>query len=449
MIKNKRIHFIGIGGISMSALAKYLSLNNYVQGSDIVLNEEIQALKQQNIPVFIGHNKNNMKNIDLCVYNNAIDAKNEELEYAIKNNIEIIERSQLLGLIAKEFETTIAVSGTHGKTTTTAMISKVMLDCNLKPTIHIGGHFDYIDGNFKIGSNKYFVTEACEYKKSFLNLHPQYTIINNVELDHTDCYNNLTELYDAFKQLVNLTQNKVFVCYNDKFYNEIKHNAKVISFGTNLNATYRAYNFRQKNNNYTFDVSFNKEYLTTISLSISGKYNAMNALGCVALCHTLQIPCEQIKLALSNFKNVERRFEFIKKINNADIFRDYAHHPTEIKNLLDSAKKLNYNKLIIYFQPHTYSRTIGLFNDFLKCFVNCDKLYLLPTYSAREQEINGGRSEDLYEKISKVKKNVYFINSFKDCLKSINENSYENNLIILVGAGDIGNLFDKTKYNKL
>ena len=173
MIKNKRIHFIGIGGISMSALAKYLSLNNYVQGSDIVLNEEIQALKQQNIPVFIGHNRNNMKNIDLCVYNNAIDAKNEELEYAIKNNIEIIERSQLLGLIAKEFETTIAVSGTHGKTTTTAMISKVMLNCNLKPTIHIGGHFDYIDGNFKIGSNKYFVTEASEYKKSYLNLHPQ------------------------------------------------------------------------------------------------------------------------------------------------------------------------------------------------------------------------------------------------------------------------------------
>ena len=443
MIKNKRIHFIGIGGISMSALAKYLSLNNYVQGSDIVINEEIQALKQQNIPIFIGHNKNNLQNIDLCVYNNAIDTKNEELEYAIKNGIKIIERSQLLGIIAKDFKQTIAVSGTHGKTTTTAMISKVMLDYNLNPTIHIGGHFNYINGNFKIGNNKYFITEACEYKKSFLNLQPQYTIINNVELDHTDCYNNLTELYDAFKQLVNLTQNKVFVCSNDKFYNEIKHNAKVISFGTNLNANYRAYNFRQSNNNYTFDVSFNKEYLTTITLNISGKYNAINALGCVALCHTLNIPSEQIKISLSSFQNVERRFEFIKKINNADIFRDYAHHPTEIKNLLDNAKKLNYDKLIIYFQPHTYSRTIGLFNEFLNCFESCDKLYLLPTYSAREKEMIGGRSQDLYEKLSKKQTNVYFLNSFNECLNSINENSNEHNLIILVGAGDIGNLFNK------
>ncbi len=445
MIKNKRIHLIGIGGISMSALAKYLMNNNYVQGSDLKQNNEIIELVDKGIPVFIGHDKKHLKDIDIVVYSGAIDTKNEELNYAINNNITVLERSKLLGLVSNDFDNTIAIAGTHGKTTTTAMISKVFIDYNLCPTIHIGGDYNYIGGNFKNGKKQYFITEACEYKKSFLELHPQFAIINNVELDHTDCYKSQKELYDTFIQFINQTKVKAFVYSDDKFCELVKNNDKIITYGFNKNAEYRAFNLRNNNSKYTFDISFNGEYIATIKLNIEGKYNVINALACTALCHTLNIPCEKIKQSLETFKNVARRFEFIKKINNADIYGDYAHHPTEIKNLLSNVKSLSYDKVIVYFQPHTYTRTKDLFNDFLKCFNDCDELYLVPTYSAREEIIMGGRSEDLFNTLSKTKQNVYFINSLNDCYKSIELNSNGHNLVLLVGAGDIGNIFDATQ----
>ena len=440
-MKNKKIHFIGIGGISMSALATYLHLQGYsVQGSDIAQNNETIKLNNLGINTFVGHNAVNLQNVDVCVYSGAIDKSNVELAYALNHSIPTLERSELLGIIAKDFTNTIAVAGTHGKTTTTAMLAQIFIDANLSPTVHIGGDFDYIKGNFLYSKKKYFITEACEYRRSFLALHPQYSIINNVELDHTDCYKDITNMYDAFYKFVEQTQNAVFINYNDPFYKLIKNNDKVISYGLSSKADYCATNLRQNKNKYTFDILHCGEYIGTIKLNIAGKYNAVNALASVSVSHYLGIPIQTIKQSLYNFKNVDRRFEFIKKLNNSDIYRDYAHHPTEIKNLLNNIKHLKYDKIICFFQPHTYSRTKGLFNEFLTSFDSCDKLYLLPTYPAREFPIEGGDSKDLYNELKKYKKEVHYIQDIKEVKQLLNENSIQHNIILLVGAGDIGNI---------
>ena len=427
----------------MSGLAQYLSKYNNVQGSDIKYSEEIKKLENLGVKIFIGHDKNNLQNIDLCVYNSAISESNEELIFAKKNKILLLERNQLLAQICNDFKNVIAISGTHGKTTTTAMLSKIFIDSNYSPTVHLGGFYKYINGNFLIGEKNFFITEACEYKKNFLTLFPNFTIINNVELDHTDCYNNSQELYETFFQLIQQTKNKIFVFDDDKFIKRIKNYSNIITYGFKKNLNYCAYNIRKNNDYYIFDVLNDKKYLTTIKLNITGKYNIINALACISVCHYLNIPLSKIKSSLESFENVDRRFEFLEKINNSYIYRDYAHHPTEIENLLSSCKELKFKNTIVYFQPHTYSRTIGLFNEFLHCFQDCDKLYLLPTYKARETEIIGGRSEDLFNELAKIKKNVYFINDFESCKSSIINNSYEKNLILLVGAGDIGELFNK------
>ena len=440
-MKNKKIHFIGIGGISMSALAIYLHLQGYsVQGSDIAQNNETIKLNNLGIKIFVGHNAINLQNVDVCVYSGAIDKSNVELAYALNYSIPTLERSELLGIISKDFSNTIAVAGTHGKTTTTAMLAQIFIDANLSPTVHIGGDFDYIKGNFLYGKKKYFITEACEYRRSFLALHPQYSIINNVELDHTDCYKDITNMYDTFYKFVEQTQNAVFINYNDPFYKLIKNNDKVISYGLSKKADYCATNLRQNKNKYTFDILHCGDYIGTIKLNIAGKYNAVNALASVSVSHYLGIPIQTIKQSLYNFKNVDRRFDFIKKLNNSDIYRDYAHHPTEIKNLLNNVKHLKYDKIICFFQPHTYSRTKGLFNEFLTSFDSCDKLYLLPTYPARELPIKGGDSKDLYNELKKYKKEVHYIQDIKEVKQLLNENSIQHNIILLVGAGDIGNI---------
>lgn len=437
----KKIHFIGIGGISMSALATFMHLSNYdVQGSDLKFSSKVEKLRNSGIKVFIGHDAKNLENVDLCVFTGAIDENNVELSYAIKNKIPIIERSKFLNLVSEDFQNTIAVSGSHGKTTTTAMISKVFLDANLHPTIHLGGEYDYIGGNFKFGDKKYFITEACEYRRSFLELSPQYSLITNVELDHVDCYQNLDDIYSAFNQFITQTNEKVFINVDTEFFKQIEKSSKIISYGTSKKADYHAYNFRIIDDCYIFDVEHKKEYLLTIKLNIVGYYNAINALACVAVCHTLGINCSKIKDSLQEFKNVARRFEFIKKIDKMSIYKDYAHHPTEIKNVLKSAKSLKYEKVICFFQPHTYTRTLGLFYEFLDAFVDCDELYLLPTYPAREEVIIGGRSEDLFDAISKTKQNVYFIKDFEDCSKIIKSYSKQNCIILLLGAGDIQNI---------
>lgn len=448
-LENKTVHFIGIGGISMSGLAIYMHKNGFfVQGSDKCYSKKMQELQNLGIKIFVGHNYHNVTNANICVYTSAIDENNPELQYAKKHCL-LIERSELLGEICRSFKNTIAISGTHGKTTTTAMIAQALINANLNPTIHIGGNFAPINGNFRVGSNHYMVTEACEYKRSFLHIHPEYLVINNIELDHLDCYNNIDEIEQAFLTLANQTKNNIFINGDIDFYDKIKNTLprstlrKYITFGKKAHCDYRMVNLRNAYERYTFDVEHNKNYLTTIKMNISGAYNTYNALACIAVCDSLSIPVETIKHSLESFSGVERRLEIIKKTENTTIIKDYAHHPTEIKNVIHNIKAHNYEKVVVVFQPHTYTRTFGLFNDFLSAFDECDALILVPTYGAREQPIIGGRSEDLYEALKTRKQNVYFAKDFEATKAKIHDYNSKNTCILLLGAGDIETLFNK------
>ena len=448
-LDNTIVHFIGIGGISMSGLALFMHKSGYiVQGSDKCYSKNMQMLQKNGINVFIGHDVSNIKNAEICIYTSAIDKNNPELVYAKKHCL-LIERSELLGKICKSFKNTIAISGTHGKTTTTAMIGQTLLCGNLDPTIHIGGNFDYIGGNFRFGGNKFIVTEACEYNKSFLQLQPDYLIINNIELDHLDCYKNIEEIENAFLKLVSQTKKCVIINGDIDIFQKLKTNdknlsqfIKFISFGEKSHCAYRMVNLRNNNEKYTFDIMHNNQYFTTIKMNISGKYNALNALACAAICDTLSIPIDIIKNSLEHFCGVERRLEIVNKLSDAVIIKDYAHHPTEIKNVLHNIKGQKYEKCVVIFQPHTYSRTLGLFNEFITCFNECDSLILLPTYAARETPILGGRSEDLYTALIKHKKNVYFAKDFDTAKQIALQCISKNTCIILLGAGDIENLFN-------
>ncbi len=433
----------------MSGLAIYMHENGYfVQGSDKCYSKKLQELQNLDIKIFIGHDSRNISNADICVYTSAINENNPELLYAKKHCI-LIERSELLGKICSSFKNTIAISGTHGKTTTTAMIAQTLIAANVDPTIHIGGNFAPIGGNFRVGSKEYMVTEACEYKRSFLHIQPDYLIINNVELDHLDCYKNIDEIKQAFLTLTNQTKKSIIINGDIDFFDKIKtaspHETipKCVTFGEKTHCNYRMTNLRQKDEKYTFDVEHNKNYLTTIKMYISGKYNAYNALACVALCDTLSISIETIKNALESFCGVERRLEIIKKTENLTIIKDYAHHPTEIRNVIHNIKAHAYEKFVVVFQPHTYTRTLGLFSEFLSAFDECDTLILVPTYAAREKPIIGGRSEDLFEALKARKQNVFFAKNFETAREKIDDYNTKNTCILLLGAGDIENMFDK------
>lgn len=448
-LENKIVHFIGIGGISMSGLAIYMHENGYfVQGSDKCYSKKLQEIQNMGIKIFVGHDYHNVENAHFCVYTSAIDDNNPELLYARKN-CTLLERSELLGKICSSFKNTIAVSGTHGKTTTTAMIAQSLIAANVNPTIHIGGNFAPIGGNFRVGSKKYMVTEACEYRRSFLHIRPDYLIINNVELDHLDYYKNLEEIEQAFLTLSNQTKKNIIINGDIDFFEKLNtapyHSIlpKCITFGQKPHCRYRMVNLRSTDGKYIFDIEHNNCYLTTIKMNLSGIYNAYNALACVAICNTISIPVQTIKNTLEAFCGVERRLEIIKKTENLTIIKDYAHHPTEIKNVIHNIKAHNYEKLVVVFQPHTYTRTLGLFNEFLSAFDECDAVILVPTYAAREKPIIGGQSEDLFQALKTRKQNVSFAKDFKTARERVKNYDSKNTCILLLGAGDIENMYDQ------
>lgn len=435
----KKIHLIGIGGISMAGIAVYLKKQGkIVSGSDSNLCESplYEKLIKSNIVLYDKHSIKNIKKYDLVVYSGAIDKNNCELKYAQKLNTPIIERSDLLGIICNQFKETIAICGSHGKTTTTALTGYIFSQTAYNPTIHIGGISNNLKSNFIVGKNNLFITEACEFNKSFLKLQPTYTAITNIDLDHLDCYKNIEEIEMAFKQFAH--QTKKHIIYNGdnigkEFFKGLKN--PLISFGLN---EYNDYYIKYLNDKIIIFKN-QKEYIETQTI-LSGDYNLLNIVCGTAIADILGIDKDIIAKSIAEFSGVKRRFEFIKNYENAKIYIDYAHHPNEIKALLENCKKMGFDKVVAIFQPHTYSRTKGLFNEFLHCFDACDELALIPTYPARESEIVGGRSQDLFEGIKKIRPKTYFLNNKDEIKKFVNHFKNQNNLILFIGAGDIEKL---------
>lgn len=376
----------------MSGLCKISQfLGAKVVGSDANCNDETIKLCKAGVQVFYGHDaKNISQDVDLVVYSGAIKSDNVELQQAKKLGIKCMERSQFLGIISRLFDNVIAISGTHGKTTTCAMIGTILNYAGYNPTIHLGGESINLNDNTVIGGDKYFVVEACEYRESFKYLRPSILAVTNIEADHLDYYKDIDDIANAFQRLAN---NSKFVIKdkNEKIYCEDNYL---------IGKDFEIINERFENNVYTFSVKFQGEYFDSYTISMFGRHNVENSLFAIAVCYKLGVSKDDIREGLRLFAGVKRRYEKIGEKRNIPIFIDYAHHPTEIKNSIAGIKEI-YGRPLIIFQPHTYSRTKALKKEFVEVLQG--NIIIYKTYPAREQELEGGRAIDLFEELSRNK----------------------------------------------
>lgn len=433
-LTGKKIFFVGIGGISMSSLVHFcLREGAIVSGSDATINDQIRKLSKFGITIFTGHTKHNItQNIDMVVYSGAIKEDNPELVEARTHNIPCIERSQLLGVICNMYSNSIAVSGTHGKTTTTAMIANIFAVAECKPSVHLGG--ESIDfGNYLLGGKDVFITEGCEYRNSIAHLNPTTAVVTNIELDHTDFYHSLEEIENAFLNFANNAIKNVVVFENNEFAKKITGNVEVVTVGFNGDYAVQGKNLTTfSDGKCAFDVYYNGNYICNFKVGIVGAHNANNALCAIAVGLINEISISDIYKAISSFKGVKRRYENIGKMGKIPVICDYAHHPTEIEKSIQCEKNI-YGRVAVVFQPHTYSRTIGLKDKFVEVLSKCDQLIMFKTYPAREKYITGGSAKELYNDI-KIKNKVYC--DTKKALK-IALSNVKANCILVLGAGDI------------
>lgn len=428
------IFFIGIGGISQSALATIcLSESIKVSGSDKERSEITDHLKRIGVTIYIGHSSKNLNNVDLVVYSGAVSSTNEELMFAKKENISIMERSEFLGILSSKYKKVIAISGVHGKTTTTGMISSIFLKAGLNPTIHIGGELKNFDSNVKIGSKEFFITEACEYRESFLALKPHTGIILNIEEDHLDYYKDLNHILKAFDIFSKNCKNLVI----GESYKSFVSKKNSITFSLNGNASFKAGHIKKSYYGTSFSVFKNGEFWGRVKLKAYGKHNVYNALSAIAVGDIYNISKQDIIDGLYSFEGIKRRFDYWGENNSTMIFHDYAHHPTEIMATINTCKEYFKMPIICYFQPHTYSRTKKLFGEFLSAFENADFTYILPTYPAREKPNQGYSGAYLGKNLKLKCDNSKYLKRLDYITKSIKSYYGKNCIILILGAGDI------------
>lgn len=442
----KNIHFIGIGGISQSALAIILKHNGYnVSGSDCTASIITNKLINMGIKVYIGHNPSNVNGADIVVYSAAIKPDNPEMQQALKLGLATVSRASMLGTIAQAHNKVISVSGSHGKTTTTGMLANIFLQAHKNPTVHIGGNLPQIKGNVRVGSKQYFITEACEYCDSFLSLQSYYSVVLNMQKDHMDYFKNMSNMQKSFNKYAKNTNSSGFLIINadDNKCKKLKTDATIITYGIVNTAHITAKNIKCNNKQkYSYSLYVCGVKTAKIKLSVSGKHNIYNSLAAISVAIAEGISIKHIKKALRNYKTSQRRFEYIKH-NKATIVHDYAHHPTEIMASINTAKQMCKGKLIVAFEPHTYSRTKYLYKDFTTCFSGADKLFLCPIYAAREQPIKNINSFKLASAVAKTGVNAEYVSSLEQCYNSIKDYNKKGNFILILGAGTIVDLCKK------
>mgnify|MGYP002552268450 FL=1 len=442
--KYKHIHMIGIGGVSMSGIAEILKHWGFtVTGSDWAESETTRKLNLDGIHVVIGHDVNMVSKADVVVYTAAIKETDPELIRAKELGIQTVERADFLGLITKAFDNTICVSGTHGKTTTTSMVSMCFLEAGLDPSIQVGADLKAINGNYRIGKSDNFIIEACEYVESFLKFYPKAEIILNIDNDHLDYFKNIENINNAFIKYVKLLPDDgLLVVNSDNSYCAKLHeytNAKVVSYGIkNEKANFIARNITFNKNGFAiFDVYHNNNFYASFELSVPGPHNVLNALACIALCDSYGIAKSDIKSALKKYTGAHRRFEFIGNINGASIYDDYGHHPTEIRATALALKKKTYNQSWVVFQPHTYSRTKNLLDDFADSLTYFDNIIITDIYAARETNTYNVSSEDIVQKIKDLGRKAIYIKEFDDIVSYLKEHVQKDDIILTLGAGTV------------
>ena len=451
MLLNKTdiIHIIGIGGIGMSGIAEIMSKMGYrVQGSDANKSNNTKRLEKKNIKVFIGHKKSNVKRANIVFFSTAIKNSNIEMISARENNIPTLPRFKILSHLMR-LKKGIAISGSHGKTTTTTMVSSIFMHQNLKPTIINGGIINEIGTNTKLGTGEWMVVEADESDGTFLKLPATISAITNIDKEHLDYYKSFSILKKSFKKFITQVPFYGFsvVCNDDPYLKKLITDIKstsIIKYGFSKNSDIRALNVRVKNDSVVFDVENNllknnKKIIKNYQLPMLGSYNILNALVGIAISLKLKLPQQKTKKALKNFDGVARRFTKIDRINNNLFIDDYAHHPTEIDSVLSAAKQSqSSNNIIAVFQPHRYSRVLTLKKEFSKCFKKANTVLVLDIYAAGEKNYTSFKIKTLVNLIkNNSKTDTHYIESIDLVSKFLNAG--KRNLVIFMGAGDISN----------
>ena len=456
------IHFIGIGGIGMSGIAEILVQSGYlVQGSDIKASNNTKRLEKLGIEVFIGQRKSNIFNAKIIVVSTAISKNNIELIEAKKIFLPIVHRAEMLGELMR-LKQSIAIAGTHGKTTTTSLIAKMIEENGMDPTIINGGIISSLDSNARMGKGDWMVVEADESDGSFTKLNPTAAVITNIDLEHLDFHKNERNLELAFFNFLSSIPFYGFICLCtdhprvQKLISKLE-DKKVITYGLSANADVRATNIIYNNNkmNFTLSISNRRELEISsyeIEFSMIGIHNIQNALATIATGIELKIPIEKIKNTLKTFTGVQRRFQNVGNFKNTTIIDDYGHHPVEINAALAAARLLApKSKIISIFQPHRYSRIKDLFNDFCSCFNDADYVFLLDVYPAGEEPLKGFESTDLKNGLLKYgHKNVSYLESKKSLIRETLKIINPNDIIICLGAGSItkiANTLEKELHN--
>jgi UDP-N-acetylmuramate--alanine ligase len=440
----KNIHFVGIGGIGMSGIAEILLNQGFnVSGSDMSKSENTDYLEKQGATIYIGHNSANVANAEVVVYSSAVKPnENPETVYALQNKIPLIRRAEMLSEVAR-LNYCLAVSGTHGKTTTTSMVALILIKANIDPTVLVGGRLSDFGGtNARLGKGKWTVLEADEFDRSFLQLFPTIAIINNIEAEHLDIYKDIEDLKTTFLEFANKVPFYGFVALglDDSRNREIMSsiNKRVVTYGLSRHCDVRAESIMYDDRNATFTVVENNVKLGEVTISIPGAHNVKNALAAITVSRGLGIEFDIIQEALGEFKGVNRRFEFKGYYNGAMLIDDYAHHPSEVSATLDAARNGWDKRVICIFQPHTYTRTRDLYKEFGQCFDNADILIATDVYAARETPIEGVNGELIAEAAKKYgHKNVVYIPNVDDIVAYLKNIVTEDDIVVSVGAGNI------------
>ncbi len=432
-------HLVGIGGVSMAPLAEVLkrSLGINVSGSDIRESETVDKLRSLGIKIAIGHDAKNIEGADFVVRTAAARDDNPEIASARAAGIPVYERAEVWGFLMRGYKNSICVSGTHGKTTTTSMITHIFMQAGLDPTVMIGGTLPLLKASHRVGHGDTIIMESCEYYNPFLSFFPTVAVILNIEADHLDFFKDLEDVKKSFRKFASLVpENGLVICNADDkntmdTVNGIGRN--IITFGIENDADVMAKNIECKHGMLNFDVYYRGEKYTSVSMHVPGLHNVKNALAASAAAINGGISPECISQALATFTGAGRRFEYKGSLNGAKVYDDYAHHPGEIHALIDAAKSQDCKRIILCFQPHTYSRTKALFDDFVRELSRADVLYLSEIYAAREQNTIGISSRDLAEKIP----GSTYCSSFSELENILRDTARPGDLILTVGAGNI------------
>ncbi len=439
MSPGRKGHLIGVGGVSMSSLAEVLlDMGIIITGSDMNENQNVRGVRAHGIEVFIGHRAENVgDDVEFVVRTAAVHDDNPEIIAARERGIPVFERTQAWGAISKGYNNALCISGTHGKTTTTSMCTHILMAADKDPTVMIGGTLPLLNAGHRVGRGNTIVMEACEYYNSFLSFHPTVAVILNIEEDHLDFFKDLADIKNSFREFALRTPEDGCVVVNADDANSIDAvkdiDRKVITFGLTPEADVYAENVRYVGANSEFDIMYKGRLFTDVTLHVPGVHNVKNALAATAACICLGVRPLAVKYGLAGFNGAGRRFEFKGKFNGAEIYDDYAHHPGELKALLDTVETLNYQRTILAFQPHTYSRTAALFDDFVEQLKRPDVLMLAEIFAAREKNTIGISSADLADKIE----NSFYFPTFDELEAALRVSARPGDIILTVGAGDI------------